>query len=296
MELHQLRYFTEVVQTGSFTKAAERCNVTQPTLSHQIRKLEELLGEPLLQRRRTGARPTPLGQSFHTRALAILREVDAAREEAAAFAGEIRGSVRIGVIPTIAPYLMPRLLKAALKRFPQLHFHVTEETTDHLLAAMRAGSVDAALLSLPLPGDDWNIDLLMQDELLLALPPRHPLAKKRGTVSLERLADEPLILMKEAHCLSGQTLQVCSRAGFVPQVFLYSSQLETLLALVESGMGLSFIPAMARRAAGSRKVCFRSLRPRAARPIALAWPKRAASTRAFEYFRGVCRSLFQTSK
>jgi LysR family hydrogen peroxide-inducible transcriptional activator len=289
MELHQLRYFVEVVQSGSFTKAAQRCHVTQPTLSHQIKKLEETLGEPLLQRRRQGVRATPLGETFHARAVAILREVQAAREDAAAFTGELRGSLRIGIIPTIAPYLMPRLLKASLKRFPRLNFQVSEETTDHLLSAMRIGSVDAAILSLPLPGEDWKIDILMQDELLLALPEKHPLARTRGAIDLSRLGDEPLILMKEAHCLTGQTLQVCGRAGFAPEVFLYSSQIETLLALVDSGMGLSFIPAMARHVAGTRRICFKSLKPKAHRSIALAWPRQATPTRAFEYFREVCR-------
>jgi LysR family hydrogen peroxide-inducible transcriptional activator len=289
MELHQLRYFVEVVQSGSFTKAAERCHVTQPTLSHQIKKLEETLGEPLLQRRRQGVRATPLGETFHARALAILREVQAAREDAAAFTGELRGSLRIGLIPTIAPYLMPRLLKASLKQFPRLNFQVSEETTDHLLSAMRIGSVDAAILSLPLPGEDWKIDILMQDELLLALPEKHPLARTRGAIDLSRLGDEPLILMKEAHCLTGQTLQVCGRAGFAPEVFLYSSQIETLLALVDGGMGLSFIPAMARHIAGTRRICFKSLKPRAHRSIALVWPRQATPTRAFEYFREVCR-------
>lgn len=289
MELQQLRYFVEVVQSGSFTKAAERCHVTQPTLSHQIKKLEEALGEPLLQRRRQGVRPTPLGESFHIRALAILREVRAAREEAAAFTGELRGSLRIGIIPTIAPYLMPQLLKASLKRFPRLNFQVSEETTDHLLSAMRIGSVDAAILSLPLPGEDWKLDVLMQDELMLALPDRHPLAVARGNIDLSQLGEEPLILMKEAHCLTGQTLQVCGRAGYAPEVFLYSSQIETLLALVDGGLGLSFIPAMARHVAGKRKICFRSLKPKAYRSIVLAWPRQAMPTRAFEYFREVCR-------
>ena len=288
MELQQLRYFVEVVQSGSFTKAAERCHVTQPTLSHQIKKLEEALGEPLLQRRRQGVRPTPMGESFHARAVAILREVQAAKEEAAAFTGELRGSLRIGIIPTIAPYLMPRLLKASLKRFPRLKFQVSEETTDHLLNAMRIGSVDAAILSLPLPGEDWKIDVLMEDELLLALPERHRLAVGRGAIDLSQLGEEPLILMKEAHCLTGQTLEVCSRVGFAPEVFLYSSQIETLMALVDGGMGLSFIPAMARHVAGKRRIRFKSLKPRAYRSIALVWPRQATPTRAFAYFREVC--------
>ncbi|HSI84469.1 MAG TPA: LysR substrate-binding domain-containing protein [Candidatus Methylacidiphilales bacterium] len=289
MEIHQLRYFVEVVQTGSFTKAAQRCHVTQPTLSHQIRKLEDILGEPLLQRLKQGVQTTPLGESFYPRALAILKEVKAAEEDAAAFSGDLKGSLHIGVIPTVAPYLMPGLLESSRHRFPQLTFHITEDTTENLLEAMRNGMVDCALLSLPIQGEEWTITRLIQDEILVALPRRHPLGKFKD-VRLLDLVTEPLVLMKEAHCLRGQSLQICNRTGWKPDVFFHSSQIDTLLAMVETGFGVSFVPALARSSLYGRKVLLRSIAPeRAYRTLALIHHRNSTSTRALQHFREICR-------
>jgi LysR family hydrogen peroxide-inducible transcriptional activator len=290
MEVHQLRYFVEVVQTGSFTKAAERCHVTQPTLSHQIKKLEETLGEPLLQRRRQGVRTTPLGQAFLARARSILAELRAAEEEAAFYAGDLKGSLRLGVIPTVAPYLMPRLVRASLRRFPALAFEITEDTTDNLLQAMRGGVLDACLLSLPVMGDEWKAEELMRDEILLALPPGHQLACGRKSVHPARLRGEALVLMKEAHCLRGQSLDICESSGARPEVYFTSSQIETLLAMVEAGFGLSFVPALARTAFRQRKVEFRPLAPQGVyRTLALVWLRQNVETRALQSFRKTCQ-------
>jgi LysR family hydrogen peroxide-inducible transcriptional activator len=291
MELHQLRYFAEVVRTGSFTKAANHCHITQPTLSHQIKKLEEELGEPLLQRRKTGVLPTPLGRKLFERATSLLAEIRAIEDDAADYTSDLRGELHLGVIPTIAPYLLPRVLDLARQDFPGLRFRISEETTENLLAGMRSGLIDIAILSLPVEGDDLETLELFQDELLVVLPEAHHLGKE-GALDIHHLAKEPLLLMKEAHCLTGQTLQVCQMAGYHPQVYLYSSQIETILALVEAGLGLSFIPAMARPHIEGRKLTIRSLGPRPAhRPIALAWPRQAAQTRAHARFREICLRL-----
>jgi LysR family transcriptional regulator, hydrogen peroxide-inducible genes activator len=291
MELHQLRYFVEVVQTGSFTQAAKRCHVTQPTLSHQIRKLEDQLGEPLLHRRKQGVLPTPLGQNFFTHAVSILGGVRAAQEEAASFTTELKGSLHLGIIPTIAPYLTPRLLKTFQVSSPHLAFRITEDTTDNLLAAMREGVIDVSILSLPIEGSEWLIDKLFRDEILVALPENHPLGKG-GDVPVSRCKKEPLVLMKEAHCLRGQSLKICSRAGWEPDVFLTSSQIDTLLAMVEAGMGISFIPALARCSAQSRGVQLRSLAPEHYfRTIALVRARQSVPTRALLSFYQTCKEM-----
>lgn len=288
MELHQLRYFVEVVQTGSFTQAAKRCHVTQPTLSHQIKKLEDLLGEPLLQRLKHGVLPTPLGKNFYPHAVSILGGVRAAQEEAAFFTSELKGSLHLGMIPTVAPYLTPRLLKASQKASPQITFQITEDTTENLLAAMREGVIDVSILSLPIDGPEWQIDNLIRDEILVALPQRHPLAEK-GDVSVSRCKREPLILMKEAHCLRGQSLKICSKSGWEPEVHLVSTQIDTVLALVETGMGISFVPALAQSSAASRQVQLRSLAPeRHYRSIALVRPRQSVPTRALMRFYQTC--------
>ena len=285
MEIHQLRYFVEVVRIGNFTRAAERCHVTQPTLSHQIKKLEDELGEPLLQRRKKGVAPTPFGQRFLGRATAVLRELSEATAEASAFRSEVQGVLRLGAIPTVAPYLLPPLLRAARDAFPALRFTVSEEPTEVLLQQMRRGDLDAALVSPPMQGaEEWGLAPLLEDELLATLPSGHPLAQA-STVPLASLVAEPLVLMKEAHCLRGQALQLCRDARLETTIAIESSQLETVLALVESGLGLSLTPRLAVAQAGGRRVVFRSLAPRPVhRSIALVWPRQATRTSAFEAF------------
>jgi LysR family hydrogen peroxide-inducible transcriptional activator len=199
--------------------------------------------------------------------------------------------LRIGIIPTIAPYFLPRLLSACQKRHPGISFQVTEDPTENLLASMRRGTMDVAVLSPPVVGDDIRFKELFEDEFLLVAPRRHPLTRTRA-ISLSDLEAFPMILMNDAHCLRGQTLSLCKRAGFTPQVFIQSAQLDTVLAMVEAGLGISLVPATARRSFCHRKVIFRSLRPeKLSRHISLAWPKQSASTRALEALLALADSL-----
>jgi LysR family hydrogen peroxide-inducible transcriptional activator len=290
MELHQLRYLVAVADTHNFTSAAELCHVTQPTLSHQIKKLEDEVGEPLLQRRRKGAFLTPLGEQIHRHAQEILRNVESVQQAASAFSHQIQGSLRIGVIPTIAPYFFPGLLRLSQKRHPGIRFHMTEEPTEYLLASLGKGALDLAILSPPIANDALQALDLFEDEFLLALPANHFLAKSRK-LSLRALRDEPMILMNDAHCLRGQTISFCQRVGFAPRVFIQSSQLDTVLAMVETGQGISLVPAMARKAFRHRKVIFRSLRPeKLSRKISVAWSRQMAPSRAFTAFLDLCKS------
>ncbi len=291
MEIHQLRYFVEVVRIGNFTRAAERCHVTQPTLSHQIKKLEDELGEPLLQRRKKGVAPTPFGQRFLARASLILQELHDAVTEASTYQQDAKGMLRLGAIPTVAPYLLPRLLQAARNQYPQLIFTVSEEPTEVLLQQMRRGDLDAALVSPPMRGDEWEIAPLLEDELLATLPAEHPLGRTR-TVDLAHLVEQPLVLMKEAHCLRGQALQLCRDARLEANISIESSQLETVLALVEAGLGLSLTPRMAVAQSTGRNVVFRSLAPHPVhRSIALVWPRQATRTHAFEAFLQLAQKI-----
>ena len=158
------------MRTRNFTRAAEACHVTQPTLSHQIRKLEEELGEPLLLRRRDGAVPTESGGRFFPRAVRILEESEAALREAAEHRDIVQGTLRVGVIPTVAPYVLPGLLRLAKGEYPRLRFEVLEGPTAELLARLRVGSLDAAVLSPPVEGGDLSERALFDDEFLLAVP------------------------------------------------------------------------------------------------------------------------------
>jgi LysR family hydrogen peroxide-inducible transcriptional activator len=272
MELHQLRYLDAVARTRSFTRAAAECHVTQPTLSHQIRKLEREMGGALLRRARDGASLTALGEKMRAHARSILATVDSARQEASTFSRNVQGLIRLGVIPTVAPYLLPRLLVRCRRKYPELVFQISESPTEILLASLARGDADAIIVSPPIDtAQPLQVRPLFEDEFLLALPRGHRLATRRH-LRLADLRDEALILLGDAHCLRGQALALCQRAGYTPRIAIQSAQLDTVLGLVEAGLGLSLVPASARASLRHRRVQFRSLRPeRASRQIALAW-------------------------
>ena len=293
MEIHQINYFLEVARQGNFSRAAETCNVSQPTLSHQIKKLEEELEEVLFKRLRSGTVLTEYGEIFFLRALRIQKELQAIEQEAMQFQKEVAGKIRLGAIPTIAPYLLPKIIKQTLKKYPEINFQITEDTTDNLLTNLRLGKLDFALVSPPLAHDqDIATVHLFDDELLLAIPGTHKLAKKRK-VDLSQLKEFPLVLLKEEHCLSIQTLNLCNLSNIQPRIEIESSQLETVVAMIESGFGLSLIPSMARSFLQKRKVEFSSIGPKPVhRQIGLAMIEQAKLTRTHQAFVEFCRNLF----
>lgn len=292
MELHQLRYFQAVARHGSFSRAAQSCHVSQPSLSQQIRKLEEEVGHPLFRRARRGAQLTAHGERLLPRAQVVLNELSAIREEVCDPATKPARELSVGAIPTIAPYLLPALVQACRRADPLLQLRVTEETTDALLQALREGRLDFGLASPPFPaGRDMAVEVLMEDELLVTLPRRHPLAR-RSVITVNDVTACPLVLMKEAHCLSRQTLEVCGRTTSDLRVSVDSVQLDTVLALVESGLGLTFTPRMATTVLKHRRVVFRSLSPKPARrQIALVYPRTRTLTGADAMFRTQCLAL-----
>lgn len=244
MELHQLRYLVAVARTGNFSRAAAQCHVSQPSLSQQIQKLEDELGERLFDRLKTTARLTAAGETLRARALRILAEVDAARREAAESRALARGRIALGILPTIAPYLLPRVLPAFHTAHPGLEIVVQEDTTAQLLGLVAACELDLAVASLPLRDDRFHAEPLFSEDLRLALPPDHPLIGRR-TLRAADLAGERFILMKEGHCLGDQVLDFCSRRDLHPGIRCRSTQIETIRTLVDAGMGISLIPAMA---------------------------------------------------
>lgn len=282
MEMHQLRYFLAVAQTGSFSRAAELCHVAQPSLSQQIQKLERELEERLFDRERQGAVLTEAGERLRPRAEKALGELEAAREEIRDLRGQVSGPLRLGVLPTVAPYYLPRVLPGFLAENPAVELAVHEETTGHLVQALRERELDLALLSPPLPAS-LDSQPIFSEELLLALPPEHRLAG-RDAVGIDDLREEPFILLHESHCLGEQALVYCRNHEFRPRVSCRSEQLETVKHLIAAGLGVSLLPAMA-CAAGDR-LAYRSLRdPRPARAIHVAWGRQQSLSRAARAFR-----------
>lgn len=296
MEMHQLRYVVAVARTGNFSRAAEQCHVAQPSLSQQIQKLEDELGERLFDRMKREAKLTAQGEVFLRRAVRILEEVDAARREASDAQKLLRGTLTVGVLPTIAPYLLPAVLAEFMANFPGVEIVVQEETTARLLKLAQAYEIDLALLSRPINDDRLEVRDLFAEELLLALPPEHPLTRKRS-VTLADVQSERLIVMKEGHCLGDQVLGFCERRDLKPNISFRSAQLETIQALVCSGLGISLIPAMAARADRKDLPVYRSLAaPKPERIIAACWPKQRTLNRAGGEFLNLVATIANKSK
>ena len=280
MELHQLRYLVAIAKTGNFSRAAEECHVAQPSLSQQIRKLEDELGERLFDRMKREARLTPAGEALLPRAVRILDEVETARREAHESGQLVRGTLRIGALPTIAPYFLPDAIRMFSERYPGVEMVVEEDTTARLLRMIAACEIDLAIASLPLGDDRLETRTLFSEELLLALPPDHRLAGK-SRVALADVEAEKFILLKEGHCLGDQVVSFCQRRDVQPAVSLRSAQMETIQALVRSGLGVSLIPRMAVRENDVAAPVYRRLdRPRPERAIVLAWLKSRPLSRA----------------
>ena len=280
MEMHQLRYVVAVARAGNFSRAAEQCHVSQPSLSQQIQKLEEELGERLFDRMKRQAKLTAHGEAFLPRALKILEEVDLARREASDARSLLRGRVIVGVLPTIAPYLLPAVLGDFAKRFPSVEIVAQEETTALLLKLANACEIDFAVASRPIQDRRMEVQDLFTEELRLALPPRHSLTRKR-TVRLADLEKEPFIVMKEGHCLGDQVLTFCERRDLKPTISFRTAQLETIQALVHAGAGISLVPAMAARKKRAGLPEYRSLvSPKPERKIVAIWPKQRPLSRA----------------
>lgn len=284
MEMHQLRYMVAVARTGNFSRAAEQCHVAQPSLSQQIQKLEDELGERLFDRLKRETRLTPHGEAFLRRAVRILEEVDAAKREATDAKHLLSGRLTLGVLPTIAPYFLPPLLAGFTEKFPGVEIVVHEDTTARLLKLALGFEIDLAIASLPISDERIEVRELFTEELLLALPPGHPLTRKRRVAAAD-LEPERFILLKEGHCLGDQILSFCHRRDIRPNISFRSAQLETIQALVCSGLGISLIPCMAVDETRGCVPEYRSMSaPRAERKIVALWPRQRPPGRAAAEF------------
>jgi LysR family hydrogen peroxide-inducible transcriptional activator len=283
MELQQLKYFLAIAQTGSFTAAAKSSHVSQPSLSSQIKKLEDELGGPLFERGRQGARLTQRGELFRPRAAESLRQLEAGRTEAQELSGLKRGSVTLGCMPTTGAYLLPPLLKAFARAHPEIHVNLREESSPQLAKLLRDSEVDLAIVDEAGLGAGIHGDPLFSEPLLIALPPRHRLAARRR-LPLKTLGSEPLILMKSGHGFRKIVLDALAKAGVEPRVVHESGEIETVQALVKAGLGLSLVP---------RMVCHRGLAyaeippPTPSRTLFAAWKEESALSPAAKALKEV---------
>lgn len=281
MEMHQLRYFARVAELGNITRAAEACFVSQPSLSQQLAKLETELGQPLFERLGRGIRLTEAGRVFRDYAEQILRLTDDAKQRVAD--DDSTGRLTLGAIPTIAPYLLPRLLVGFSRECPKAKLEIVEETTGEILKRLNRGELDLALVALPVNEPQLAAETLFVEELVAVMPPDHRLAGTE-TLTVDDLRDEPFVLLNETHCLTGTTLSFCRRHAVSPIVTGQMQQLSTVLELVRLGQGISVVPEMAAKTVGGGLICRRFTSERPTRTVGVVRAKMRFQTKLFQRF------------
>lgn len=281
--LRQLEYLVSLAEHLNFRRAAEACYVTQPTLSNQLKELEGLLGVQLFERDKRRVLATPAGELVTARAREVLRCVGDLVAQARSFGAPLAGPLRLGVIPTIAPYLLPGVMPALRERFPKLQLFLWEDHTDRLLARLAEGQLDLLLLAREAELGDVSLLDLFRDPFLLAVPNDHAFAKRKRVRQTD-LEGEQLVLLQEGHCLRSQALSLCSTRGAGESREFQASSLSTLIQTVAAGSGMTLIPEIALEVEGhpDRGLSFVPFsKPEPARTISLAW--RRSSPREAEF-------------
>lgn len=293
MNLRDLKYLVALADHKHFGRAAAACFISQPTLSTQIKKLEDELGVALVERAPRRVMLTPAGRDAAERARAIVAEVEQMKEAARRSRNPEAGTVRLGIFPTLGPYLLPHVVPHVRDRFPQLELLLVEEKTEVLLRQLREGRLDAAVLALPLHDDQLHTEFLFEEPFLLAVPDRHPLAT-HGPLKLQDLAKESLLLLEDGHCLRDQALDVCELSGAGEKAGFRATSLETLRQMVAANVGMTLLPVLAVQppVAPSRDVALLPFDGDApSRRIAMVWRRSSAMTEFLGKLADVFRDL-----
>lgn len=242
MNLRDLQYLVAVADHRHFGRAAEACYVSQPTLSAQIKKLEQELGVELIERNPRRILLTAAGEAVIEHARTVLREAETIRELARRQQDPRSGSVRIGLFPTLGPYLLPHVVPTLHKRFPRLELLLVEAKTADVLRGLADGGLDIGVLARPVPAEHLHEELLFSEDFLLAVPAGHPLASAPEPISSTVLAGEHVLLLDEGHCLRDQALAVCQLSGANERDGFRATSLETLRQMVAAGVGVTLLP------------------------------------------------------
>jgi len=280
--LKQLQYLVALRDHGHFGRAAEACFVTQSTLSAGIRELESLIGITLVERTRRVVRFTPLGEKIAQKAQRILRESEELADMARAAGKPLTGELRMGVIPTIAPFLLPTLLPKIRREWPDLKLYLREETSQAACDSLHRGGLDCVLLALPYACGDVEAAELFEDRLLVAFPPGQP--EPPATVTAAGIDEHQLLLLEDGHCLKDHALAACNRPELRAEASMLGTSLHTLVQMVDNGLGTTLVPEMAVKAGllqGTGVIARPLEADHPARRIALVW--RRASPREKEF-------------
>jgi len=282
MNLRDLRYFVALADTRHFGKAAERSFVSQPTLSAQIKKLETYLGVQLIERQPRKVTLTETGAKILPLARRILQESDEIVSMARNEHDPLSGKLKVALIPTIGPYLLPLVARKLRKQLPRLKLMLYEHQTQPLLDKLRAGDIDLGILALPVPLDGLEARPLYDESFTLAVPTNSPLSKKTS-VKVDDLNGETLLLLEDGHCLRDQALDVCSRMDVKESEDYRATSLETLRQMVAAGLGITLLPELATRGpfgSGQGLVVKQFARPVPSRNVGAVWRKSTARTAA----------------
>ena len=295
MNLRDLRYLVALADEGHFGRAALRCHVSQPTLSAQVRKLEEYLGVPLVERQPRRVTLTEAGTRVVERARRLLLEADAIVELARSDRDPLAGSLKVALIPTVGPYLLPHVARRLRRDLPRLKLMLYEYQTEPLLEKLRAGEIDVGILALPVAQDGLDACVLYDEPFTVAVPAGHPLAA-RDRLKLEDLRGETLLLLEDGHCLRDQALEVCSRVRVHEDQDYRATSLETLRQMVAAGHGVTLMPQLASASHGStaRGLAIKPFaKPAPARTIGAVWRKSTTRGQAIEALAGVIRTVMR---
>src|SRR4051812_5000821 len=280
--IKQLQYLVALRQHGHFGKAAEACYVTQSTLSAGLRELETSLGVMLVERTRRVVRFTALGEKISDKAVRVLREAEELAELARAEGKPLHGELRMGVIPTIAPFLLPSMLPRLRSEWPSLKLYLREETSQAACEALHRGQLDCVLLALPFACGDVEFAALFDDRLFVAFPQGE--APRGETVEVDAIDEKRMLLLEDGHCLKDHALSACNRPELRAHAAMMGTSLHTLVQMVDNGLGLTFVPGMAIEAGilGGTRVDARPLKSDFPyRRISLIW--RRSSPRETEF-------------
>jgi len=278
MNLRALQYFVKLADLRHFSKAADACFVSQPTLSTQIRKLEEELGVQLVERAPKNILLTPVGEEIAERARLVLSDVDQIRAVARRSGDPASGILRLGLFPTLAPYLLPHVVPGMRRTYPKLTLQLSEEKTETIITMLRQGELDAGLLALPISDEGLEITPLFDEPFVVAVPENHVLAEQ-DEICLSDLENAELLQLEEGHCLREHALEVCALSGARERVDFHATSMETLRQMVAAEVGVTLMPILAVKPpiAKTGNLAIRRFKaPAPSRTIALAWRKSSA--------------------
>ncbi len=298
MNLRDLEYLLAVAEERHFHRAADRCFVSQPTLSGQLKKLEQELGVQLVERNNRQVRMTEAGRAVTDQARRVLNEARAIKSIARTFHDPMKGELQVGLIPTVAPYLLPVIMPLLKKQYPDLKLWLHEQQTAVLLNKLRNAELDLLILALPVETDEFEEIDLFSEAFWLAAPKDEPLTKKKN-ISIADLQDREMLLLEEGHCLRGQALAVCFSAGARESAGFRATSLETLRHMVGEGMGMTLIPELAvpKSRLKTDPVCYIPFhKPKPSRRIGVLFRKGSYREAVFQKMAALIRQHMQAQR